>query len=101
LKYERNAPPAGSNKAALAAIGRNNMALSLADETMHQHELDDLWSAFVVTRHDPEGFVCMLDEAGDHVIQSVATGQQWQRKVHSSRWVSLAGGTRPWLAWLR
>jgi len=75
--------------------------LSASGYELSQQELDDLWSAFVVTMHDPEGFACLRDEAGDHVIQSVATGEQWHRKAHSSRWANVGTGPRPWLAWLR
>lgn len=60
---------------------------------MTQEQLDRLWSAYVLSREEPEGYKCLRSEAGDHIIQYVPSGEQWERKREGLQWVSKPGQT--------
>ena len=54
---------------------------------MTQEQLDRLWSAYVLSMTEPDGYRCLRSEAGDHIIQCVPSGEQWQRRREGIEWV--------------
>ena len=55
--------------------------MQMGSEVTRQGDLDLVWREYVLTGgRQPEGFRCMRTKAGDHIIQVVASGDEWERK---------------------